>query len=90
MLRQWFQLEKKTEAADQITATETYVAINPVHVQDKKRPDMFTLIIEHEGGRIAVALNSDVLGQWKKQISELSHAYWCRGQALPYAKYGVS
>jgi hypothetical protein len=87
VLRDWFKMEKLAAGANHVVAKDTFINVQQEHMRDKKRPQMFTLVIEHEDGFISVPLNSEVLGQWKRAISEISLAFWNAGQHLPYGKH---
>jgi hypothetical protein len=88
VIRDWFAREKVHESAEYIIATDASVFVQTEYIQNKKRPEMFLLLIEHEGGKISIPFNSEIMGKWKKEIAEFSHAFWLQGQHLPYAQYG--
>lgn len=88
LLREWFAREKKNSCATRIVANNASVMVDHESMVNKKRPEMFSLIIEHDNGTIIVPFNSEIMGKWKKEISEFSYMFWMQGQHSPYAKYG--
>lgn len=82
LLRESFAKEKKAQKAKTINASRCEIVILPEDYRSNRRITTFSLLVEHDEGSIMIPVTMDQLKRWQKEIKELGHCMWLKGQGL--------